>query len=219
MTRADIAALMMSWLDDEQQAYFKPAQVNVWINLAQREVQKLLLQAGENYYMKPVETLTVVNQADYVLPVDFFVEHRLEVVLSGTGVNENRLKLEPITTNEQDLISIRAGTPTNYYIKKDRVTLSPTPQQAWTLRLYYSPRVADLVNDTDVPDIPEQFMEYVAVLAAFDGFIKDDRAPTNLEMKRQRYEKLLKEMSEDRTQDNSRRVVVVNDYDSGGVNF
>src|SRR4051812_22648575 len=137
MTRAEISTLMMSWLDDTQQAYFTPAQVNVWINLAQREVQKLLLLAGENYYEKPVETLTVMNQADYVLPVDFIVEHRLEIVLSGTGVNENRLKLEAITTNEQDMISIAAGTPTNYYIKKDRVTLSPTPQQAWTLRLYY----------------------------------------------------------------------------------
>ena len=215
MTRSDLRTLVLSWLDDNQGAYFTAAQVNVWLNMAQREVQKLLLQAGENWYMKPVETTMVANQADYVLPTDFMVEHRLEVVLSGTGTTENRQALGPITTNQQDLISIVAGTPTNYYIKKDRITISPTPSQAYILRLYYSPRVVDMASDSDSPDVPEQFMEYVATLAAFDGFIKDDRAPSNLVAKKEWYEKLLKEMSEDRTQDQSRQVVMVNAYDYG----
>ena len=215
MTRSDLRTLVLSWLDDNQGAYFTAAQVNVWLNMAQREVQKLLLQAGENWYMKPVETTMVANQADYVLPTDFMVEHRLEVVLSGTGTTENRQALGPITTNQQDLISIVAGTPTNYYIKKDRITISPTPSQAYILRLYYSPGVVDMASDSDSPDVPEQFMEYVAILAAFDGFIKDDRAPSNLVAKKEWYEKLLKEMSEDRTQDQSRQVVMVNAYDYG----
>jgi hypothetical protein len=217
MTRTDLRTLVLSWLDDTQGAYFTAAQVNVWLNMAQREVQKLLLQAGENWYMKPVETTMVANQADYVLPTDFMVEHRIEIVLSGSGTTENRQALGPITTNQQDLISIVAGTPTNYYIKKDRVTVSPTPQQGYVMRLYYSPRVADMAADSDSPDVPEQFMEFVAILAAFDGFIKDDRAPTSLVAKKEWYEKLLKEMSEDRTQDQSRQVVMVNDYGGGGA--
>src|SRR5574343_497738 len=123
--------------------------------------------------MKPVTTTLVVAQQDYALPSDFIVEHRLEIVLSGSGSTENRRPLEPITTNQQDLISIASGTPSHYYIKKDRVTLSPTPDTALTMRLYYSPRVADMTADADSPDVPEQFMEYVAILAAYDGFIKD----------------------------------------------
>lgn len=217
MTRSDLRTLVLSWLDDTQGAYFTAAQVNVWLNMAQREVQKLLLQAGENYYMKPVETTTVSSQSDYVLPSDFMVEHRLEIVISGSGPTENRQALTPITTNQQDLISIALGNPTNYYIKKDRVTLSPTPQQSYTLRLYYSPRVTDMASDSDSPDVPEQYMEYVAILAAYDGFIKDDRAPNNLVAKKEKYEQLLKQMAEDRTQDLSRQVVMVNDYDTGGA--
>lgn len=217
MTRTDLRTLVLSWLDDTQGAYFTAAQVNVWLNLAQREVQKMLLQSGENWFMKPVETLTVSGQADYVLPTDFMVEHRLEVVLSGTGTSENRQALVPITTNQQDLISIALGNPTNYYIKKDRVTLSPTPSISnLVMRLYYSPRVVDMASDSDSPDVPEQFMEFVAILAAYDGFIKDDRDPGHLVHKKEKYEALLKQMAEDRTQDLSRQVVSTSEYDFGG---
>lgn len=216
MTRLDIQTLVLSWLDDANAGYFTPPQVQTWINLAHRQVQMLLLQAGENYYMKPVETMTVIGQADYVLPADFIVEHRIEYVLSGTGPTENRQPISPITTNQQDQISICLGNPSNYYLKKDRFTLSPTPMSVWLLRLYYSPMVQDLSSDGDVPDVPEQYMEYVALLAAFNGFIKDDRAPANLQAKMAQFEQLLKQMSEDRTQDMSRQVVQVQDYDNCG---
>lgn len=213
MTRADLKQLIRSWCDDLRGTYFTDDQLNLYLNMAQREVQKQLLQAGENYYMKPVETLTVMGQSDYVLPVDFFYEHRIEIVLSGTGPTENKQSLVVITTNQQDLFSVVLGTPGSYYIKKDRITLLPTPQQQWVMRLYYSPVVVDMTDDTDTPDVPLQFQEYVAVIAAFDCFVKDDRVPNNIQMKKDAYEKLLKQAAEDRTQDMSRQVVQISDYD------
>lgn len=216
MTVAEIENLVVSWLDDPNKTYFTPAQLLTWINLAHRQVQMLLLQAGQNYYMKPVETYTVANQSDYAMPSDFITEHRLEYVISGTGVNENRIPLSEITTNQQDLINITSGQPSNYYIKKDRFTLSPTPDNVYLLRLYYSPIVSDLVFDSDVPNVPEQFMEFVAILAAYNGFIKDDRVPSSLAMKMGQFEALLKQMSAERTQDHSRRIVELNSYEYGG---
>jgi hypothetical protein len=214
MTRAQLSTLVVGWLDDPNQGYFTSSLVNTWLNLAARQVQQMLLQAGENWYMKPVETLTVASQAEYVLPSDFMVEHRLEIVLSGTGTNENRRPLKQITTNQQDQVSIGLGDPTYYYIKKDRIVLSPTPQTAnLTLRLYYSPLATDMSADGDEPDVPEQFHEYVAILAAYDGFVKDDRNPGNLVHKKEKYEMLLKQMAEDRVQDSSRQVVQVEDWD------
>lgn len=219
MTRTDLRTMVLSWLDDLQGAYFTPAQVNVWLNMAQRQVQMELLQAGENWYMKPVETLMVSGQQDYMFPSDFVYEHRIEIVLSGTGSNENRQPLIFITTNQQDQVPISIGVPSCYYIKKDRFTISPTPSTAMsnkTLRLYYSPRVADMTSDSDSPDVPEQFMEYVAILAAFNGFIKDDRGAENLLSKKTEYLNILKKMAEDRNQDAARQVVMVEDYDSAG---
>lgn len=215
MTRAEMNSLILSWLDDVSAGYFTPAQTNVWINQAQRQVQQELIMAGQNWYMLPVETITIVGQQDYLYPSDFLKLHRLECVISGTGTNENRQALGQMTTNQQDLVSLASGQPTNFYLKKDRFTISPTPSVAQTMRLYYSYLVADLTSDSSVPDVPSEFQEYVAILAAFDGFIKDDRAPDNLIAKKATYEKRLTDMKTQRAQDMSRQVVMVNDYDSG----
>lgn len=214
MNLLDGRALILGWLSDQDDDYFTPSLLNVWIKLAQRQVQMELLQAGENWYMKPAETIMVIGQADYVLPSDFMVEHRLEYVLNGSGANEIRQPLDPMTTNGQDRVSIVQGQPAAYYIKKDRVTISPTPDKAYVLRLYYSPMVVDISQDSDVPDVPEQFQEYVYLLAAFNGFIKDDRAPNSLQAKKEEFKTLLKQMAEDRTQDRSRTINETMDYDS-----
>lgn len=220
MTQQDMGTLISSWLDDTGQTYFTTTQIYTWINLAQRQVQMELIQAGQNWYQIPVETTTVYGQSDYVLPSDFLVLHRLEIITQGTGVNETRVPVTQMTTNSQDMVSIGLGIPTNFYIKKDRITLSPTPNAAYTMRMYYSYRVADLVASaasTNVPDVPEQFMEYCAILAAFDGFIKDDRAPENLLQKKVKYEDMLKRMATDRLQDRSRMIIPSGDYETGSI--
>lgn len=219
MIRSELRTLMLSWLDDAKSGYFDAATLNIWLNLAQRRVQMDLLQAGQNYYEISVETPLIAGQADYLFPTDFITLNRLEIVISGTGVNENRQPLKPITTNQQDMVPIDYGTPTNYFIKRDRFTISPTPQSAMTMRLYYSYRVADMGADSDTPDVPEHFMEYVPVVACFDGFIKDDRSPENLLAKKAKYEEILKKMSSARTEDTSRQIVITTDYDNFGSMF
>ncbi len=207
--------LMSSWLDDPNNGYFTSANCITWLNLAQRHVQQELLQAGNNWYLKPVETTLVVGQAEYVLPTDFMQEHRLEVVMSNYNTTEeNAQPLIPITLNQQDMVSRRLGNPTNYYFKKDRMVIAPTPQTALVLRLYYSPRVVDVTATSDSLDVPEQFAEYACLVAAFDGFIKDDRAPDNLVLKKNRYEEMLKKMAVDRINDIPRQVVNVMDFDN-----
>jgi len=217
MTRAELRTLMRSWLDDTNGGYFTDANCNTWLNLAQRRIQMDLLQAGQNWYETVAETTTVASQADYLFPSDFVVEHRIEIVMSGAGPTESRQMLSPITTNQQTFVSIALGAPTNYFIKKDRFTVSPTPDKAYLLRLYYSPMVADLGSDSTTPDVPEQLIEYVALLAAFDGFIKDDRAPTNLMAKKEEYKQILKQMANTRTADVPRQIVTVTDYDNMGA--
>lgn len=210
MTRSDARTLMAGWLDDPNQTYFTPALMNVWLNLAQRTVQLKLIQAGENYYEKPVETTLEDGQADYALPSDCVGIHRIEIVLSGTGVTEERQKLEEITNGQMDMVSIEKGIPGNYLLKKDRITLFSTPDASCDgkiLRLYYAPRVEDLTGDADTLDVPEQYAEYTAALATLNGFVKDDRAPENLMLVISRNEKLLEKTASNRTIDRPRQIV------------
>lgn len=217
MTRSEIRTLILGWVDDPSGGYFDSTTVNTWINLAQRHVQGELLQAGQNWYEKPVETLTVSGQADYVMPSDLRIIHRVEYVLSGTGTTEDRRAIKELTINQQDAVSIALGSPTNYVLKKNRITLSPTPDTSnKVLRIYYSPMATDMSSDSDSPDVPTEFHEYVAIVAAFNAYIKDDRVPNNILVKKQEYLDMLKRMADDRTQDGPRQVVVVTDYDSQG---
>jgi hypothetical protein len=209
------STIISTWLDDPNNGYFTTATIITWLNLAQRHVQNELLQAGNNWYLKPVETTLIPGQSDYLFPLDFLQEHRLEVVLSDYGTpNENCQAITPITLNQQDMVSRRLGNPTNYYFKKDRLVVSPTPQFSNILRLHYSPRTIDVTVSTDSLDVPEQFAEYACLTAAFDGFIKDDRAPDNLVLKKNRYEEMIKKMAVDRINDIPRQVVNVMDFDN-----
>lgn len=208
MNLAGLQALTLSWLDDPKAGYFTLPQINVWINNAQKEVQKLLLQAAQNYYLKPVQTKLVLNQADYVLPQDFTKLHRLEIVISGVPPFEQTVPLAPITLNQQDLVPNQTGQPQFYFMKKHRLTLWPTPDTVLILRLYHSPAVVDLVNLTDEPDCPEYYHEFIAVLATIDGLLKDQRDPTPMLAKRTYYENMLKQDAQERSQDAPRSIVM-----------
>ncbi len=210
MTLLQMRTLVWNYLDDASGGYFDASFINDAINRGCRETQKQLIMAGEMYYLKmpPAETQTVINQATYVLPDDFLKLHRMVYVVSGQGINEYVNSLSFITLNQQDLIGTTAtGTPVCFNIQGDKITLYPTPDKATTLRLWYSYRIPDMTSDSDSPDVPEDYQDYACILAAMDGFIKDDRPPTNILTKKSYYEALLKEMAEDRSQQGPRMVV------------
>ncbi len=215
MTRLDLQNLVLQWTDDPNGGYFDPVQfVQPALNRALLEVQKQLLQAGEMYYLKtpPPTTQTVANQGVYLLPDDFVKLHRVEYVISGIGVNEQVNSLQFITLNQQDLIGkSTVGTPIAFNIQKNRIQLFPIPDKATTLRLFYSPRVVGMSSDSDSPDCPEDYQEYIAVLATYDCFIKDDRPATNILTKKAYYEALMKDEMQQRSQQGPRMVVTTED--------
>lgn len=188
MNFAQLKADVSYILDDLSFGYFTETQVGLWLNHAQRRAQKRLIKAGQNYYTKCVQTTLVVNQNDYVLPEDFKEVNKLVVVVSGTSPNESLSPVLPITMNQQTLVGTGTGTPAWYVIKKNRLSLSPAPDTALSLRMVYTYEVVDMVLATDVPDIPESYHEYISLLAAQQGFIKDGRENALLTKKIQEFE-------------------------------
>jgi hypothetical protein len=207
MTFLELREYSLSLLDDLQGTYFTPVQMNRWLNNALKEVQKLLILAGQNYYIKCVTTPLVTYQRDYVLPQDFEHLHRLEIITGGTVPNETSFALQPITLNQQDMVPQQTGTPIYYYIKQNRLVLLPAPSVNYTIRLYYSYQAADMILDTDTPDVPEYFHEFIGILAVIDGMLKDGRDITPIVSKREYYEKMLKDSSQERQFDVPRGIV------------
>lgn len=211
MTLNDLTNLMLSWLDDPNAGYFTPAVTLPFLNNAQQEVAKKLVLAGQNYYIKSQQTTLVVNQGLYQLPSDFLHIHRLEVVTDGCYPDETRLVIAPITMNQQDYTPNLTGTPESYFLKRNCLVLTPVPDTAYPLRINYSYQVANMVNLTDVPDVPSEYHEFIAVLATLDGNLKDKMDLSGVIAKRDYYEKLMNQAAAERKYDQPRCVVVTED--------
>lgn len=216
MTFLQLKQLVSFWADDLQMTYFTPEQVGRFLNNAQREVQKLLILAGQDYYLKCAKTQLVINQRDYAFPDDFYKLNRLELIVSGTPPTENVFPLTNITPNQKDLVFDSTGAPSVYYMTKNKLVLLPAPNQPFYLRMLYSYKVADMVSDTDVPDVPEPYQEMIAVLAAMDCFYKDTRDSSALREKRDFYMDMIKRDAAQRAIDASRQVIYTGTYETIG---
>jgi len=216
MTFNDLQNLTAYWLDDLNFGYFTPTQVQLWINNAQVEIEKLLIKSGHSRYNLWVSTPLVVGQSDYVLPADFMKIQNLEIVLSGVPPNEALTPVLPITVNQKYLIDNGQSTPAVYRFRKNRIVIQPAPDTALLMRMEYTYLVANMVNPTDIPDVPTEYHEMIALLATSDGFIKDGRQNPLLMTKIAAYMASLESDAQERNQDLPRSIVETgNNADAG----
>lgn len=211
MTLSDIRTLVQNWLDDPNGTYFTTAVVDPWINNAQYEVQKQLLDCGELWYQTCVTANTVANVGCYQLPSDFAKLHRLEMLVNGTltgPVSQQAWsQIEPNTLNEAAILNFGISQPLVFTLAQNSIILRPIPDQAYPLRLFYSYIVTPMTNDLNVPDVPIQYHEMIAVRAAWDGYMKDQRDPTIMNQKWNYYVDMMKKDQIQRERMKPRRIV------------
>lgn len=217
MTRLDLQLLVSGWVDDPDQGYFTPTLINTYLNNALYEIQKRLILAGENFYITCVTTPTVANQQEYALPSDFWGVRRLRLITSGSGITAAKHDLTAISIGQEKMFA-KTGTPEAFYLKKDRLVLIPTPTTAtFTIEMDYAYQIATMSSDSDVPDVPTHFQEYIALVAAYNCYIKDDRVPTIIQEKKTEYEDQLDEAADARVMTGSRQVIVTPEGFFGNV--
>lgn len=207
MTLSTMQVLASDYLDDVNNAYFSTTQLTLRLNLALSELQKRLILAGEQYYVYQATTPTVTNQQAYALPSDFMNIVRLDYIQSGSGTTAVEQKIYTMTPNQRDLVATTSGPPRYYYFQNNYLMLTPTPDAVYTLRLEYTYFATYMVNGSDVPDAPQQFHEYIVLIAVRDFMIKDNRPIGNIETKLKEYEELLKQMASQRRDDGARMVI------------
>lgn len=214
MTFLELQDLCLTWLDDVDAGYFTRPQIKRFLNNAIHECQKQLVQSGESWYLTCSQTNTIANQEAYALPSDFLRLNRLEVFTSGDGTQPSDMRsvLIPLTPMESTSVPSGPATPSVYYLKRDCLVLRSTPDRSYPLRLLYTYRVSEMTVDTEIPDCPTQYQEYIAVLATIDGFMKDQRdASQFLSGKKASYEALMKQDADERQVDFGRSVVRTQD--------
>lgn len=212
MTFSDLQVLTSDYLDDPNNGYFTLTVLKQRLNLNLRELQKRLISANKDYYTKCVYTNLIAGQSAYALPSDFLEVVRLYYITQGSGPTASEQKIEPITPNQRDLLIDTSGDPIAYYLQQNNIMLAPVPNRIIEFHLEYSYYVADMVNQSDVPDAPQQYHEYIALLTARDCMIKDGRSIASIEVKLSEYEKLLKQIAVQRRVDNPRMIVQTDEW-------
>lgn len=207
MTLLQMRTLTLDWLDDANATYFSTSTVNLRLNLAMWELQKRLISANKEYFLECVKTSTVSGQQAYALPTDMLQIVRLEWYNTGTSATSMSNKIIPMTPNQRDLLVNVTGDPQYYSMSKNNILLWPIPNRIVEVHLEYNYQTVFMSADSDIPDMPAQFHEYIPILATRDCLIKDGRPIQPIEQKLQEYETLLKQMAVQRQADSPRMVV------------
>lgn len=210
MVLSDLENMVWTWLDDLNGTYFTKAQIDVWLNNAQRETQKQLIQAGQNWYMTSAGTNLIANLDCYSLPLDLRIIHKVEILTQGTLTTpvsqQTRTRIVKKTPIESDMVDVGPAEPSAYYLKKNCIVFRAIPDLPYPCILTYSYMVQDMVASTAVPDVPIQYQEYVAILATIDGFLRDQRDPSSFMAKKGDYEALMRQDAAKRQVDGPRMV-------------
>jgi hypothetical protein len=211
MTRLQLENLIAIWLNDPEKTFFSPSTIQTRINLAQKVLQAILIDSYQDRYTVCVTAPTIINTGRYLLPTDFRKMRRLEILTAGSGDTGTYRKIDPMDLNGQDLLVQGAGVPKNYFIVRNHIYLRQVPNQVWTMHMNYIYRVADLTLDADVPDIPDEYHEFLAILAVRADLIQDgaDINPI-LELKKE-YEEKIRQDAANRKPDGARMITATRD--------
>lgn len=222
MTVIEAMNYTASQVDDLLFGYFTKPQLLIYLNQAVQECQKKLIAAGNNWYLRKTADgahITVVNQDTYIPPDDLMNLNRLELV-QNPGLNENRVALTSITLNQKDFFGGYTQWPVAFYFMKNDIVVVPAPQVGGlTIRYYYTYRIAPLVNDSDVIDVPQEFAEYICYLMILKCFAKDGRDPGYFLQMVKDIEERLEKQAIQRAQDHAPCIVETSDGSYSGSGY
>jgi hypothetical protein len=155
----DVKTRVKRTFGDEAGVQVTDADILMWINDAQRNIVR-----DNDNVLPTVGTANVVaGQNNYTLPSDLYRVHTVK----WNGYNLKSLSWQDFNTKFQGWESTDSlysqGQPTFYTLWQSSFYLFPTPSSALTsgLKIYYTRRPVDRVNDTDVLDTPEEYNDAV----------------------------------------------------------
>lgn len=176
LTVADIKIRVKRKFGDEAGVQLTDADILRMINDAQDTV------VGRNDSLLEVSATanTVAGQQEYALPTDLlkfkFMSYK------GTGDLSYRI-MKGYTVNEfnsyldgWDGATSQTGIPLFYALHAGKILVYPIPQDSITaaFKIYYNRKPVDMVNDSDVLDLPDLYHGVVVDLVLQDAYELDE---------------------------------------------
>jgi hypothetical protein len=132
--------------------FISDAELNSYINASYYELYDLLVQKyGNDYYVKEYSFSLVGNQSRYDLPDDFYKLLGVDLEI-GSGP-DGYVSLRPFSLAERNRYSTAnvqtwiGVTNLRYRLSGNKLWFTPSPQTGQTIRIWYIPRLAELVDE------------------------------------------------------------------------
>lgn len=175
--------------------FVKLAEWNYFINIAAKELYDLLITVYEDYYVAPRLTFATdgINQAfalpngqNYSAAPAFYKIFGVDLGLDNSAnawatikkfnfISRNQYVYPQITSTFLGVFNLR------YRVVGDNIMFIPTPSAGQTVGLWYFPRLATLLQDSDILDGVSGWEEYVIVRAAKYALDKEESDTAKLD--------------------------------------
>lgn len=191
-TKAQIKTKIEQSLDLQEEIFIEPTELDEYINDGIREAEAVIHTIYEDYMLTKESIPLTAGQSDFDLPADIYA-NKIRSLIYNDGTETYQLKrvrqfkdipLIDVTELYLFLITNSSASGTKLTLFPVSRVTHPTALTCWYLR-----QAKQLVNDSDVCDIPE-FMSFVIQHAKVRCMEKEghpllDNARTDLERQRQ----------------------------------
>lgn len=186
MTLADIRTAAQQRADMVNSSFIATAEWATFINGSYYELYDLLIQKyGDDYFVSQGNATTSGSTQMISLPSDFYKLCGVDLQVSAP---DWWVTLRPFEFAERNRFALRnyqsfyGLSNLRYHLQGGNLMLTPQPAGGQALRIWYIPRLAPLVNDTDVADGVSGWLDYVVVDAARKALMKEESDPSALVM-------------------------------------
>ena len=186
-TLANLRLEIQQRSNKEGSQFYTTQEWNSMINQSYKELYDLLLgQYGDDYYIQIPYTYTTTGQIDpnyqaqvFPLPNDFYKMMRVEVALNPTDPNSwiTLKKFQSIQANLWNFpnyYTLRGITNLRYRVWGSQLQIVPIAASGQTIRIWYSPRPNQLINDTDIVDAVSGWEEYIVADVCIKALTKSE---------------------------------------------
>jgi hypothetical protein len=212
MSLGQIRLLAQQEADRVNSNFITTPEWNTYINQSYFELYDLLVQAYEEYYVAPALMMTtdgvtqlypLPNGINYNGAPPFYKLMGIDCGLDNSGnawvtlkkfnfISRNRYVYPNISSTFLGVFNLQ------YRLLGDSIELIPTPSANQILRIWYIPRLVQLLEDTDIADGISGWTEYVVVDAAIKALMKEESDTTALMFRKEALKKRIEESAPNR---------------------
>lgn len=198
-------------INKENSQFYSTQEWNSMLSQSYKELYDILIQKfGDDYFLANPYTYTTSGtidsttmQSTYPLPMDFYKLMRVEVALNPADPNSwvTLRQFDAIQANlwnYPNVYTFYGITNLRYRLWGDNLVVVPIPSAGQTLRILYSPRPNQLINDTDLINGVSGWEEYIVVDACAKALIKEESDATPFAIQKQALLKRIEEAAENR---------------------